>query len=81
MAIFIHGCFWHGHSIGCRYTNVPKSKTDYRITKISNTQIRDQKHINELKNMGWRVIVVWECEIQTDFEKTVEKIICELDPL
>ena len=79
VAIFIHGCFWHGHNVGCRYSHVPKTKTDYWLTKITNTQIRDKKHIDDLSKLNWKVIVIWECEIQTEFDKTIARIINELE--
>ncbi|WP_341962974.1 DNA mismatch endonuclease Vsr [Pseudomonas sp. RC10] len=57
--IFIHGCFWHGHA--CRYFKVPKTRSEFWISKIQSNQQRDQLHIDELSEAGWRVMVVWEC--------------------
>lgn len=75
IVIFIHGCFWHGHDINCRYTHTPKSRTEYWNNKISKTKLRDKKHIIDLENSGWKVLVIWECEIQTDFDNVINKII------
>lgn len=64
-AVFIHGCFWHGHE-GCKYYRIPKSNKDYWIKKIEGNVARDQKRKQSLQDMGWKVIVVWECELKQD---------------
>ena len=61
--IFVNGCFWHGHQ-GCRYFVVPKTNTDFWMNNIDANRIRDQKKISELEAMGWKVIVIWECELK-----------------
>lgn len=60
IAIFVHGCFWHGHS--CAKGGLPKSRLDYWEPKIAANQLRDQKRSAELEGLGWRVVVIWECE-------------------
>ncbi|MNX55885.1 Very short patch repair protein [compost metagenome] len=65
--IFVHGCFWHGHE-GCKYYRIPKSNTDYWIEKIEGNILRDQDKQQLLRDMGWRVIVIWECELKQDSE-------------
>lgn len=62
--VFVHGCFWHGHE-GCDHYSVPKSNTEYWINKVSKNKLRDKKEQDALMADGWRVIVVWECEINT----------------
>jgi DNA mismatch endonuclease (patch repair protein) len=63
--IFIHGCFWHGH--GCkRGARVPKSNIDYWAAKISRNRDRDEKSTRQLASAGWRVLVIWECEIRAE---------------
>lgn len=62
-AVFINGCFWHGHE-GCRYFVVPKSNTDFWIQKINRNIERDTEQAERLKKMGWNVITVWECELK-----------------
>jgi DNA mismatch endonuclease (patch repair protein) len=62
--IFIHGCFWHGHE-GCKYYTVPKTRTEWWLNKISANTNNDTAAINKLKQAGWSVIIVWECEIKT----------------
>jgi len=61
--IFINGCFWHGHS-GCRYFVVPKSNTEFWLSKINRNTERDEEKISQLKEMGWNVVVIWECELK-----------------
>ncbi|WP_208986144.1 very short patch repair endonuclease [Labrenzia sp. OB1] len=59
-ALFIHGCFWHGH--GCSKGRLPKSKLDYWGPKISSNLKRDERKKQELKKNGWSVLEVWQCE-------------------
>lgn len=63
-AIFVDGCFWHGHE-GCRYFKMPKSNVGYWEAKISRNIARDARNESELKALGWRVIRIWECDIKT----------------
>ena len=73
-AIFIHGCFWHGHK-GCKYYTVPKTNTDFWIAKVARNQERDQEVWRQLEAKGWEVIIVWECELKkTRFEDTIERV-------
>ncbi len=60
--VFVHGCFWHGHSCK-RGARVPKANRDYWTKKITRNRTRDVGVISELSRMGWRVSVFWECEI------------------
>lgn len=61
-AMFVHGCFWHGHS--CRAgKNKPASNTAYWKAKLSKNMLRDRKNCAALKRLGWRVMVIWECQI------------------
>lgn len=62
VAIFIHGCFWHGHS--CRQGHLPSSNVDYWTAKITQNRERDQRKINDLEQLDWTVIVIWQCEIR-----------------
>lgn len=62
-AIFINGCFWHGHE-GCRYATMPKSNTDFWQTKIDRNRARDMEVEQQLTAQGWRVIRVWECALK-----------------
>ena len=61
--IFVNGCFWHGHE-GCCYFVVPKTNTEFWVNKIGTNKQRDNREINELRTIGWKVIVVWECQLK-----------------
>ncbi len=63
--IFVNGCFWHRHE-GCRFFVMPKSNTDFWEKKIAGNVERDQKQHRALEELGWNVIVVWECELKRD---------------
>jgi DNA mismatch endonuclease (patch repair protein) len=71
-ALFVHGCFWHGHNCP-RGSRVPKTNADYWTKKISRNRTRDDKAQRSLKALGWRVFVVWECEL-SDIEKAARSI-------
>ncbi|MEO7486677.1 MAG: DNA mismatch endonuclease Vsr [Ferruginibacter sp.] len=60
--IFIHGCFWHGHS-DCKYYVVPKTRTDWWLKKINGNIANDEKAVKALKKDGWKIITVWECDL------------------
>jgi len=62
IALFVHGCFWHGHE-GCPRLRIPKTRRDYWVTKIAGNQARDVRARAALFALGWTVLVVWECEI------------------
>ncbi|MEO5229866.1 DNA mismatch endonuclease Vsr [Bacteroides ovatus] len=59
--IFVNGCFWHGHN--CKKGKLPSSNTDFWKEKISNNKSRDAKNSDLLVNLGWKVIIIWQCEI------------------
>jgi DNA mismatch endonuclease (patch repair protein) len=61
--IFVNGCFWHGHE-GCRYFVWPKNNAEFWKAKISGNIQRDAQCVRLLKEQGWNVIVVWECELK-----------------
>lgn len=58
-AIFIHGCFWHGHD--CKFFKLPATRPDFWENKINNNRIRDSRQLDMLHVKGWRTLVVWEC--------------------
>ena len=59
--IFVHGCFWHGHTCK-RGDRIPKENWRYWTKKIARNKERDREHVSALKAKGWRVLVIWECE-------------------
>ncbi|MDB5279052.1 MAG: vsr [Ferruginibacter sp.] len=72
--IFVHGCFWHGHE-NCRYYVVPKTRTDWWLEKINNNISNDDKAIASLKQLGYIVITIWECELKaTTVQKTLNNL-------
>lgn len=72
--IFINGCFWHGHN-GCRYYTIPKSNTEFWMTKVKRNKERDKEEQRKLAKMGWHSIVVWECELKPQkLEGTLDSI-------
>ena len=62
-AIFVHGCFWHGHDCP-RGARIPKSNTDYWLAKITRNQARDQTNLAALNRQGWDTLIIWECQIK-----------------
>ncbi|MBM3950794.1 MAG: DNA mismatch endonuclease Vsr [Rhodospirillales bacterium] len=60
--IFVHGCFWHGHR--CRKGRLPKSNDEFWRTKIVANRKRDRKHLRSLNAFGWKVLVIWQCELK-----------------
>jgi len=76
-AIFVHGCFWHGHD--CRAGRAPSSNKQYWVDKIAANQERDLRQGDELKARGWRVITVWECQTKPrELDKTVAELIVRI---
>jgi len=73
--IFIHGCFWHGHN--CPAGKLPETNKEFWEKKIRDNVLRDKKNIELLKNQGWRVITIWQCEIKniSTREKTFKKLL------
>ena len=61
--VFVHGCFWHHHP-GCKFATKPKTRASYWNNKLSENVKRDGYQIAALEGLGWRVFVVWECELQ-----------------
>lgn len=62
-AIFVHGCFWHLHA-GCENNRPPKSRLDFWLPKLRANRKRDGVKVRELRRMGWRSLVVWECQLK-----------------
>jgi DNA mismatch endonuclease (patch repair protein) len=59
--VFVHGCFWHQHA-GCRRATRPASRRDYWDAKLARNVERDRQNARRLRDAGWKVLVVWECE-------------------
>lgn len=61
--VFVHGCFWHRHP-ACRYTTTPKTRVDFWDRKFDQNVARDHRQQQQLRKLGWSVMVVWECELR-----------------
>lgn len=70
--VFVNGCFWHAHK-GCKWFVPPKSNTDFWGKKFAYNIERDKRNYKKLEDLGWRVIIVWECEIRhSDSQRSLE---------
>lgn len=77
-AIFVHGCFWHGHK-NCRYFVLPKTRTKWWRAKIETTQKRDKRMVWLLKRLGWQVITLYECKLKgSKKERTFKKLLTQV---
>ncbi len=77
-AIFVHGCFWHGHK-NCRNYTVPKTNTEFWVAKVARNQKRDQEVWRNLEAKGWHVIIVWECQLKKAvLDDTVNRVAAEI---
>ena len=76
--VFVNGCFWHRHE-GCRYASIPATNREYWNQKFERNVERDAREQKELRELGWRVIVVWECELKKAVrEETLERLCHEI---
>lgn len=71
--IFVHGCFWHRHN-GCKEATIPKTRTDFWMEKFNKNVENDRKSIEELDNLGWNVVVLWQCQLEKDFSNTMNSV-------
>lgn len=62
--IFVNGCFWHGHK-GCKYFVWPKNNAEFWRKKIESNIARDERNQSQLENLGWNVLIIWECELRS----------------
>ena len=75
--IFVNGCFWHQHK-GCKNATIPKTRTEIWINKLSKNVENDVRNEQLLKESGWSVITVWECELEENFEGRMDRLIREI---
>jgi len=61
--VFVHGCFWHRHR-DCKFATTPATHNEFWVKKLQDNVDRDQYQVNSLQELGWRVLVVWECELR-----------------
>ena len=72
-AIFVHGCFWHGHD--CHLFRLPGTRTDFWSAKIEGNRVRDLKAFAALRSMEWRVLVIWECALRGRTTLPIDRVI------
>lgn len=77
IAVFVHGCFWHGHE-NCKYYRIPKTNTDFWKDKIYKNIARDKDVVEKLQDLGWNVFTLWECQLKVDFERTMNILFDEI---
>ena len=72
VAVFVNGCFWHMH--GCRLAKIPKTRTTFWRTKLQSNKSHDKEILGILKSEGWRVVILWECQMESDFPTAMVKL-------
>ena len=73
IAVFINGCFWHQHS--CKNSVIPKTNVKFWKNKLELNKNRDKSIILELKNSNWKTIILWECEIENNFDNIINNLL------
>jgi len=78
-AIFVHGCFWHHHD-NCRAAALPQTNYEFWKNKMETNIKRDRKNQKDLKKLGWKILVIWQCQIKNRelFEKTMKRTITKI---
>ena len=81
LVVFVHGCFWHRHR-GCRYAYTPKSRVTFWSEKFAANVARDARQEAALRTLGWRVLIIWECEtrLKAAVEHRLSALIQSADP-
>jgi len=74
-AIFVHGCFWHRH--GCKNSVLPKTREEFWLAKLNGNVVRDQRNEAALREQGWKVLTVWECEVENE-SKLSKRLLAKL---
>lgn len=74
VAIFVHGCFWHGHKT-CGLFRIPKTRAEFWTDKIGRNSQRDQVAIQKLLRLGWRVAIVWECALRANAQTALSSLV------
>lgn len=70
--VFVHGCFWHVH--GCPNSVAPKTRAAFWAEKLGGNKRRDRRHYRQLKQLGWRVLTVWECDVRRQSDKVIARL-------
>lgn len=77
VAIFVHGCFWHGHD--CHLFKVPATRTEFWMQKIQSNRDRDLRDVPKLLAAGWRVLTIWECSLKGKQRRATTDVIDEVE--
>jgi len=75
-AVFVHGCFWHGHD--CAMFKLPATRTEFWAAKIEGNRKRDARALKELSSAGWRTFVLWECDLRGPARRSLEVVIDDI---
>ena len=75
--VLVHGCYWHRHQ-DCRFATTPASNSAFWLEKFAGTVERDRKSEEALRALGWRIFIVWECELRRDAEAITAALICDI---
>jgi DNA mismatch endonuclease, patch repair protein len=78
LAVFVNGCFWHQHGCARSGKAVPKSNRNYWETKFKLNRERDRRKVRQLQSMGWRVLTIWECDVDSNPEKCARQVVSRL---
>lgn len=73
VVIFVNGCFWHQHP-GCKKATIPRNNRKFWQSKLTRTIARDRQDRTQLRRLGWKVITLWECQINASIDKTMKRI-------
>jgi DNA mismatch endonuclease, patch repair protein len=73
--IFVHGCFWHGHT--CPMCKMPATRPEFWRGKIASNQLRDERSIQALHLLGWRVMIVWECSLKGPTRRSSNEVLTD----
>ena len=79
MVVFVHGCFWHWH--GCSRCSLPKSNRSFWVRKLNGNRKRDRQHLGSLRDLGWRIEIIWECQVERATRHLVDKLLGEVKAL
>jgi len=81
VAVFVHGCFWHRHpDPECKLARLPKSRLDFWLPKLEGNRARDERNKAALEALGWKVVEIWECEIDDDALRAAARRIKKITP-
>jgi DNA mismatch endonuclease (patch repair protein) len=79
-AVFVHGCFWHAHA-GCPRATLPKRNRQFWVDKLAANRRRDERSLRDLRQLGYRTLVVWECETGRRLPSLLRRFARRLHPV